>query len=110
MKPQTPLFKLPPSSQVYDDIRPRPRWQSTTSGWQHRQPPGPRRSRRCSVNRPHPKQACFRQYAGEKQPLPLFEEFVEGYVSKGRLGPDEADMVADLINLRILSNVMIIIV
>lgn len=49
---------------------------------------------------------CLSKYAGEKSPLPLFEAFVDGYVEKGRLQPAEAEMVADLINLRILSNVV----
>jgi Ser/Thr protein kinase RdoA (MazF antagonist) len=54
---------------------------------------------------PHTHTPTHMQYAGEKSPLPLFEAFVDGYVEKGRLQPAEAEMVADLINLRILSNV-----
>eukprot|EP00667_Euglena_gracilis_P010721 EG_transcript_10926 len=46
------------------------------------------------------------KYVGEAEPLPLIEEFVEGYCQFGRLTPDEIAIIPDLISLRIFSNVI----
>ena len=46
------------------------------------------------------------QYAGERDPLPLFRDFVAGYMERGRLSDAESAAVPDLVILRILSNVV----
>jgi Ser/Thr protein kinase RdoA (MazF antagonist) len=43
---------------------------------------------------------------GEDQPLPLITEFVTGYAKKGQLSATEIEILPDLINLRIFSNVI----
>jgi Ser/Thr protein kinase RdoA (MazF antagonist) len=43
---------------------------------------------------------------GEEQPLPLITEFVTGYAQKGQLSASEIEILPDLINLRIFSNVI----
>eukprot|EP00882_Tetradesmus_deserticola_P022601 GHRQ01024530.1.p1 GENE.GHRQ01024530.1~~GHRQ01024530.1.p1 ORF type:complete len:104 (+),score=52.69 GHRQ01024530.1:877-1188(+) len=45
------------------------------------------------------------RYVGEEEPLPLITEFVSGYAQKGQLSSTEIDILPDLINLRIFSNV-----
>jgi Ser/Thr protein kinase RdoA (MazF antagonist) len=49
--------------------------------------------------------SCCR-YVGEEQPLPLITEFVTGYAQKGQLSATEIEILPDLINLRIFSNVI----
>eukprot|EP00882_Tetradesmus_deserticola_P018811 GHRQ01020201.1.p1 GENE.GHRQ01020201.1~~GHRQ01020201.1.p1 ORF type:complete len:108 (+),score=62.68 GHRQ01020201.1:200-523(+) len=46
------------------------------------------------------------KYVGEEEPLPLITEFVSGYAKKGQLSSTEIDILPDLINLRIFSNVI----
>lgn len=43
---------------------------------------------------------------GEEQPLPLITQFVAGYAQKGQLSEQEIEILPDLINLRIFSNVI----
>jgi len=49
---------------------------------------------------------CLSKYAGEQNPLPLFQQFIQGFLDFGRLTAEEVKMIPDLINLRILSNVV----
>lgn len=49
---------------------------------------------------------CLSKYVGEAEPLELCEAFISGYVQHGRLTDAEIDMIPDLINLRVLSNVI----
>lgn len=46
------------------------------------------------------------KYAGEKEALNYFREFVDGFKEYGRLTPVEISCIPDLIILRILSNVV----
>jgi hypothetical protein len=46
------------------------------------------------------------QYVGEDDPLSLITQFVTGYGKKGQLSNTEIDILPDLINLRIFSNVI----
>ena len=46
------------------------------------------------------------KYVGENEPLPLIEEFVRGYAQHGELSNTEVEIIPDLINLRIFSNVI----
>lgn len=46
------------------------------------------------------------KYVGEDDPLPLITEFVTGYAVKGQLSQTEMEILPDLINLRIFSNVI----
>jgi Ser/Thr protein kinase RdoA (MazF antagonist) len=46
------------------------------------------------------------KYVGEGEPLPLIADFVAGYVQRGQLSEVEAELLPDLINLRIFSNVI----
>ncbi|WIA32600.1 hypothetical protein OEZ86_003403 [Tetradesmus obliquus] len=46
------------------------------------------------------------KYVGEEQPLPLITQFVAGYAQKGQLSEQEIEILPDLINLRIFSNVI----
>lgn len=46
------------------------------------------------------------QYVGEEDPLSLITEFVAGYSQHGQLSPTEMEILPDLINLRIFSNVI----
>lgn len=48
---------------------------------------------------------CLR-YVGEEDPLSLITEFVTGYSQKGQLSSTEMEILPDLINLRIFSNVI----
>ena len=48
---------------------------------------------------------CLSKYAGEKDPMPYFTQFVDGYATTGRLTRAELEALPELINLRILSNV-----
>lgn len=49
---------------------------------------------------------CLSKYAGESNALPLFNEFIEGFMKFGELTPLEMSVIPDLIKLRILSNVV----
>ena len=49
---------------------------------------------------------CLSKYAGEEKALEYFEEFISGYAETGVLTAAEAEAVPDLINLRVLSNVV----
>eukprot|EP01031_Cornospumella_fuschlensis_P032415 gene32415-39197_t len=49
---------------------------------------------------------CLSKYAGEKDAYSFFEQFIEGYMEHAELTPLEISVVPDLINLRILSNVV----
>lgn len=49
---------------------------------------------------------CLSKYAGEEQAMDYFDKFISGYVQKGVLTPQEIEVIPDLINLRILSNVV----
>lgn len=46
------------------------------------------------------------KYVGEDDPLSLITEFVTGYAKKGQLSTMEIEILPDLINLRIFSNVI----
>ncbi|KAI8466902.1 MAG: kinase-like domain-containing protein [Monoraphidium minutum] len=46
------------------------------------------------------------KYVGEDDPLPLISEFASGYAVNGELSDVECDIMPDLINLRIFSNVI----
>jgi Ser/Thr protein kinase RdoA (MazF antagonist) len=46
------------------------------------------------------------QYAGEKEAWDYFDQFITGFTDYGRLTDREIEAVPDLINLRILSNVI----
>lgn len=46
------------------------------------------------------------QYVGEEDPLSLITEFVAGYSQQGQLSTTEMEILPDLINLRIFSNVV----
>ena len=49
---------------------------------------------------------CLSKYAAEKEALSYFEEFVDGFVEHGKLTRKEVEAIPDLINLRVLSNVV----
>lgn len=49
---------------------------------------------------------CLSKYAGEDGALKYFEDFISGYAKTAPLTDKEAEAVPDLINLRILSNVV----
>ena len=55
---------------------------------------------------------CLSKYAGEKDAagnsvaMPFFEEFIDGFAVAGELTDPEIEAIPDLINLRILSNVV----
>lgn len=49
---------------------------------------------------------CLSKYAGEKEALNYFDTFIEGYMQTAELTPLEISVIPDLINLRILSNVV----
>ena len=46
------------------------------------------------------------RYAGEKEALQYFDTFVTGFAKHGRLTEAEIAVIPDLINLRVLSNVV----
>ena len=47
------------------------------------------------------------KYAGEEpEAMPYFDEYIDGYATTGILTKEEAEAVPDLINLRILSNIV----
>jgi Ser/Thr protein kinase RdoA (MazF antagonist) len=46
------------------------------------------------------------QYVGEEDPLSLITNFVAGYSQHGQLSTTEMEILPDLINLRIFSNVI----
>lgn len=47
-----------------------------------------------------------KQYVGEEDPLSLITEFVAGYAKHADLNKTEMEILPDLINLRIFSNVI----
>lgn len=49
---------------------------------------------------------CLSKYAGEEDAFKYFEEFLTGYAKTGTMTMKEAEAIPDLINLRILSNVV----
>lgn len=50
---------------------------------------------------------CLSKYAGEEpDAMPYFDDFISGYAKHGILTKVEAEAIPDLINLRILSNVV----
>eukprot|EP01038_Epipyxis_sp_PR26KG_P005885 gene5885-8115_t len=49
---------------------------------------------------------CLSKYAGEPDAKKYFDEFLEGYLQHGYLTETEVNVIPDLINLRILSNVV----
>jgi len=50
---------------------------------------------------------CLSKYAGEEpNAMPYFDDFVDGYAETGVLTKVEAQAIPDLINLRILSNIV----
>ena len=50
---------------------------------------------------------CLSKYAGEEpDAMPYFDDFISGYAQHGILTKTEAEAIPDLINLRILSNVV----
>lgn len=49
---------------------------------------------------------CLSKYSGEKDAFNYFESFVDGFAQLGELNEEEIEVIADLINLRILSNVV----
>lgn len=49
---------------------------------------------------------CLSKYAGEPEAMQYFDDFISGFVQHGRLTPEEISCVPDLVNLRILSNVV----
>lgn len=49
---------------------------------------------------------CLSKYAGECNAMQYFNEFIEGFMKFGELSPLEISVIPDLINLRILSNVV----
>jgi Ser/Thr protein kinase RdoA (MazF antagonist) len=46
------------------------------------------------------------QYVGEEDPLSLITDFLSGYAKHGQLSKPEMEILPDLINLRIFSNVI----
>lgn len=47
------------------------------------------------------------KYAGEEpDAMPFFDDYIDGYAMTGKLTKEEAEAIPDLINLRILSNVV----
>lgn len=49
---------------------------------------------------------CLSKYAGEKNAWEYFDQFIEGFMQQGELNDLEISVIPDLINLRILSNVI----
>lgn len=49
---------------------------------------------------------CLSKYAGEKDAMSYFENFIQGFAEHGRLTADEIAGVPQLVNLRILSNIV----
>jgi homoserine kinase type II len=50
---------------------------------------------------------CLSKYAGEQpDAMPFFDAFIDGFATTGKLTKVEAEAVPDLINLRILSNIV----
>ena len=47
------------------------------------------------------------KYAGEEpDAMPYFDDYIDGYATTGQLTRPEAEAIPDLINLRILSNIV----
>ena len=49
---------------------------------------------------------CLSKYAGEKDAMKYFDSFITGFAEKGVLTQQEIEVIPDLINLRVLSNVV----
>jgi homoserine kinase type II len=50
---------------------------------------------------------CLSKYAGEQpDAMPYFDAFIDGFATTGKLTKVEAEAIPDLINLRILSNIV----
>lgn len=50
---------------------------------------------------------CLSKYAGEQpDAMPYFDAFIDGFATTGKLSKIEAEAIPDLINLRILSNIV----
>jgi homoserine kinase type II len=50
---------------------------------------------------------CLSKYAGEEpEAMPYFDDFIQGFSKHGKLTKAEAKAIPDLINLRILSNIV----
>jgi homoserine kinase type II len=51
---------------------------------------------------------CLSKYAGEEEPDAMFyfDDFISGFAKYGKLTKAEAKAIPDLINLRILSNIV----
>jgi homoserine kinase type II len=50
---------------------------------------------------------CLSKYAGEEpEAMPYFDDFIKGFAKHGKLTMAEAKAIPDLINLRILSNIV----
>eukprot|EP00960_Hanusia_phi_P027663 746944-Hanusia_phi.AAC.1 len=49
---------------------------------------------------------CLSKYAAEDEPLKLMETFFSGFVVHGKVTEQEVDVIPDLINMRIISNVL----
>ena len=49
---------------------------------------------------------CLTKYAGEEKGKEYFEQFIQGFAKMGKLTRAEAEAIPDLMNLRILSNVV----
>jgi len=49
---------------------------------------------------------CLSKYAAEKNPLELIDSFAKGYAKKGKLTKQEVEWIPEMINLRIMSNVL----
>jgi len=49
---------------------------------------------------------CLSKYAAEKEPFKLMDAFLDGFAEKGVLTRAEVDGIPDMINLRIMSNVL----
>ena len=49
---------------------------------------------------------CLSKYAGEVDGVECFRQFIEGFAIHGRLTEKELAIIPELINLRILSNVV----
>jgi homoserine kinase type II len=49
---------------------------------------------------------CLSKYAGEPDAMKYFDEFIPGFMKYGELTPLEIRFIPDLINLRVLNNVV----
>jgi Ser/Thr protein kinase RdoA (MazF antagonist) len=49
---------------------------------------------------------CLSKYVGEKDPFPLCRSFIDGFAESGRLTRQECEGLPEMINLRVMSNVI----